>query len=731
MFVGDRKATARITVQHPGMALRNWSLLPYGKTTLISNIKRRTKIKTLQAKKAAFAKYKVNQTYADFLFTKLSRPRELPNVKSVEWSRSTDSDVADCTIVVKNTAPLPYDEVAVAGQLDQPGYYTFDRGGSNFSSRWKQVRNEWFGMLVPDNIIRTYEGYGSDVDVIPEKDPYLVQTGVWIIDTVAISAEGDLTIKCRDIGRLLLDQIIIKPVCPPDFYNEPWSGWPDPTTSTTTSQPQLVFTPQDSSNTPWIGSGTVQGHTLKAAFDGNANTYWLSIGNIAPSRRFAYEWVQGKVNNQSVSKVRFRTKKKGYIAFISLKVNGQWIGQRTINYHEDGIGQNGGDIKYHKHVNVETEDFVEVSFAAVKNVQAVRLTLGNLQNFQFGPYIYRAGVRDFQVFAPSATTTTTTATGTGPAGSNPGYVRDYTDIIKLLAAWGGFFWPSSGRQRLSDGTYRDLAPVRPDYRTLGSGVHGRVWGDFMQAGVAPKVELSWDNFDQKSLMDGISYIRDILGFVFFIDESGGIQWRLANTFNFGCFRSALSANPGYTPDVHLIDERTILLSLDVTLDSGNVRESVYVGQKAGKLGAFAPGYNPNPTGIRRMGGWFDQDFASTAECQRMADMISLAQLYTYRTDRVRIPANPKIQIDDQVRILERVSSEGYIHYIKGISSSLDMESGQWTYDLETHWLGQDPKTQWLFNLDQLAPSTRYHVAQLAADQAQAYANLDSRVLEVD
>jgi hypothetical protein len=62
MFVGDRKAVARVTVQHPGMSLRNWSLLPVGKQRLIDRIKRKTKIKTQAAKEAAFKKYKVNQT---------------------------------------------------------------------------------------------------------------------------------------------------------------------------------------------------------------------------------------------------------------------------------------------------------------------------------------------------------------------------------------------------------------------------------------------------------------------------------------------------------------------------------------------------------------------------------------------------------------------------------------------------------------------------------------------
>ncbi len=51
------------------------------------------------------------------------------------------------------------------------------------------------------------------------------------------------------------------------------------------------------------------------------------------------------------------------------------------------------------------------------------------------------------------------------------------------------------------------------------------------------------------------------------------------------------------------------------------------------------------------------------------------------------------------------TAEGYVHYVKGISSALDMESGDWTYDLQTHWLGIDPKTKWIFQPSQLNKAT--------------------------
>lgn len=766
-FIGERTAIARVTVQHPTMVMHNYSLTPVpakasatalpttesGKTTLQAAQAAYTKAladlaaakkavaagKTLKNGKkvtakdaqAALATYKkaleaaqkkktkVSQSYADFLFTTMGKPLELPNIKSLEWSRSIDSDVADCTITIWNTRPLPIGETPVATELDQPGYYTYSRGGSNFSARWGQERNAFFGMLVPDNIIRTYEGYGYDDSVPPELDENLVQTGVWLIDTVAMSTDGTLTIKCRDIGRLLLDQYCYQPVSPDDFYDHGFTPWDEPVKAIPGTSGKLVVKAQDSSNTPWIGSGSVQGHKLAWAFDGNPNTYWLSIGNDAASRRYAYEWVQCSVNNQTVSEVRVRTKKKNYTCYVSVKVGGVWQGTHEINYHEDGIGQNGGDIKYVKHVQIDTEQFVSVKFAPIAKVQAVRVTVGNLQNFGFGPYRYRGGVRDVEVYGVAKAGTKGVTVHTGPAGANPGKYKDYTDIVKILCAWGGFFWPKGAHWKIANPPGTDpllpivgfddtqsIVPGSYDSAVLGKGVKGRVWGDFMNAGVAGVVELEWSNFDKKSLMEGISYIRDILGFVFFIDEFGGVQWRLPNVFNFGCVRSTLSAKPGYVKSPHTIDERSILLSLDATIDSRNVRESNFVGQNEGKIGAFAPGFNPNPTGIRRIGAWTDQNFETVKECQRMADMISLAQLFTYRTDRIQIPANPKIQIDDQVRIIERSTAEGYVHYVKSISSNLDVETGEWTYDLETHWLGEDPKTKWIFSPQQL-----YHVTK--------------------
>ncbi len=472
------------------------------------------------------------------------------------------------------------------------------------------------------------------------------------------------------------------------------------------------------------------GHKLEYAFDGNPNTYWLSIGNDKPSRRFAYEWVECTVAKQTVTQVRVRAKKKGYTCYVSVKVAGVWQGKSKINYYEDGIGHNGADIKYVKSVPVPDEKEFTVKFKAIKNVEAVRVTFGNLQDFgNIGTYHYRAGIRQVDVYN---TTTKKREGKEGPAGANPGHYSDYTDIVKLMMAWAGFLWPKGGHQRISNSTgkYRTVQPDKYDWQVLGKGVKARVWGEFLPTGTSGPSPLNADQFDKKSLFECIAVIRDIVGFLFYIDEEGGGVWRFPNINNRGCQRSSMSKKPGYVKDfAHQIDERSTLLSLDCVIDSKNVRESIFVGDGLGKVGAYAPGFNPNPTGLRRFAGWTDTNFGTgtdgkgkhaQAECELMADLISLRQLFTYRTDQIRIPANPAIQIDDQVRIFERVTAEGYLHYVKSISSTLDCTSGQWTYDLQTHWLGLSPKSRWVFQPEQLDEKSAEYLKDMAILRDESY-----------
>lgn len=723
-FVGNRRPVVRATVQHCHMKLFNYTLTStYTRVSLtgsgIPSINVSGGIDPLHGEKIA-------QTYADFLWSNSTTPLEIPNILSVEWTRSVNVDTAECTIVIRNTAPLAPGQAPLPGkQFEQPGYYHPYHGASSFSTRWGHEQNEWLGKLMPDNVIRTFEGYGTDLDSdpdsTPETDSHLVLTGVWLIDSVSPSAAGlTLTIKARDMGRLFLEQKVYTPVIPTQFYPVTFQNWDQKVRigGATVKKGRLRAKPVRSSNWPYVGdTGAIHGHRTKDAFDGSGDSYWMSVGNPAPSKRYAYEWVQAEVKG-GVSEVRFTPKKKGYTAYLHLKVNGSWVGAHSINYHTDGVGEqtgdddHRGDIPYFKSMVVKSEREHKFSFPMVKGVQAIRITLGNLQHFAGTSPSYRAGLRDVKVYGEAVTNTTREVPlKIGPAGANPGRCQDFTEIIKLAAAWAGLFWPVGASLTYTDGTAHELTPAKADTAALGGGVRGAVWGDFESTGTAPPLPLDPSSFDKRSLMDIVVYVRDLVGYFFGIDESGAVQWRLPNFFELGNYRTGLSANPGRTKDMIVIDESSTLRELNSTLSSANVREGIWVGDPAGTFATVRPGWNPNPTGMRRMSGWTDYHFASVEEARMAGDMIAVRQLMEYWKDSLTIHAYPAIQIDDQVRIFEGSGAEGYVHYVRSITSRHDTQTGEWLYNIETNWLGQDPEARWVFTLPQLGEEARAHIEQ--------------------
>lgn len=739
-FIGDNKASRRVTIQRPFMRLDTFAM----QTTF-------RRVPALYGDVQSFNPYPsgidpskgdpCTQIYADYFFTAPEAPKELPNVASIDWARSVDVDCAQATIEFWNTAPLPIGEVPVPGTLDLPGYFSPNRGSSAFSSRWGHNLNAWTNLLMPDNILRTYEGWGMEMPagveiggfgyVPPERDGRMIQTGLWIIDEVKLSSTGRITVTARDSGRLLLDHSSMIPVVPEDFYPVSFKDWGDQITLQSQRTVVNRRTDIERLNIWHIGSGNdhwpesayngakAYGHSSTHAFDGNQDSYYLSVGNPKVTYRSAYEYLDIGVSG-TVSEIHFWTVKSGYNAYVSVEVNGSWLPGTVMPYHQDGRGRYEEGIPYAAYAGgLANEGEHVIALGLIEGVTRVRLWLGNLQNFGLPGSKYRAGIREVALYGPVQHEDTQVVTDSqqahltpGPAGSNPGRVRDYTDIPKLFCAWAGLYWPGDAYVLHSDGLQYGIAPSDPDDETLGAGVTGRVWGDWQATGTAPIDEIIASAFDKKTLMDGVRYIADIVGFHFYFDETGAAQWRLPNIWSLGNWVGGLAATPGRTRAVVTIDERKVILNLDATLQSRNVREGVFVANMVGKYAAIVPGYNPNYTGLRRIGGWTDSSFASVDEARTMAELVAVRQMFRYREDRVVIPAHPAIQIDDQVRVFERVTSEGYYHYITGISSHNGADTGQWQYTLQTHWLGDDPNGQWIFNKADLSSNTIAYVDSL-------------------
>ena len=73
----------------------------------------------------------------------------------------------------------------------------------------------------------------------------------------------------------------------------------------------------------------------------------------------------------------------------------------------------------------------------------------------------------------------------------------------------------------------------------------------------------------------------------------------------------------------------------------------------------------------------------------MASLISLHMWFQQRIGSVDALANPCIGINDQVRIFERTTSETYVHYVRSMSTTHDLDTGQYLMRVGTHWMGDE------------------------------------------
>ncbi len=722
-FTGDqRRPMVRATVQVPKMALRHYSVM----TTFRPIAAAPSGTDSLGDYAPLIDPYhgrKVTQTYADFMFTPPNFPKELTNIRSLSWSRSLDQDAATMTLELYNskprpeTDPIPNPLPTSRRDLDYPGWYTFDRGHSSYSNRWAHAKNEWLGMLMPDNIIRTFEGYGMNSRTSPEYDRNLAQTGVWMIDTVQYSALGIIVVNCRDLARLLLDHQVNRPVIPADFNELHFRRWQDKVLAPPTKT-RLPMRANDHSNrygpakgqdgqlhpitSPW----NYRGHTIEDALDDDPATYWMSFSHIKPRWPWGAEWVEFSfAPTASVANFQLWTVGSGYTCYVSLFANGHWLNAAGdeasdsdphIRWTPNPTNPNRNQQARRPYVKsfVVGPDFAKrlktVTLPKTyATVEKIRLTFVNLQQL---PGIkpkggYRAGVRSIRCFGPDSSKETSLRKG--PAGSNPGRYGDYTDIVKLACAWAGFYWPRGGSQKTADG--RTYQPYYT-HKDWDLGTDGRVWGDFEPTGTTGPAELTPDQFQNKTLMDVVSMVRDIVDFVFFVDEVGAVQWRLPNIYMPGNWLNDEHMNAVRSGRVLQIDEKQVILALDATLNSGSIREVIRVTNFIDTR--EAPGFVPNYVGLRRVLLWAEPKFEK-GDLQRAADMTAVRSLFTWRRDRLVIPGYPGLQLDDQVQIFERVTGEGFIHYVRGISSNNSLDTGEWTYTIDTQWLGDKQQVRWV------------------------------------
>lgn len=688
-------------------------------------------------------------------------------IQNVHISRAIGQDAATVTITITNDHPgepdgsspitgnkgyLTFDRgttskvaktsVYALGDINTFPSYGFEDtypviNNSNYDDRyatsWLYPPNIYQDVLIPNTLLYVYQGYGSDnfdennnirrsddaSYISPASDQQLVLRGVFMIDNIVYDAVGSITVQGRDVAKLLLDQVIYPPMLPLDRF--PLIYCPGVKASGGDKVGKNVAKFSASSVDVYFGkNASLYGHRGSDAFDTRPDTYWLSIGNQEPNAGYSYEWIEATTGGSDVNEISLNLVGTNYTIFACVMENGVWQGTDVVPYDPNNPNSfpNGSNTNYVLRTTSGSQTKIVITLPRTYKAQKVRVTFTDLWDSGLGPYRTRAAVREmvvrFAIRTPKIASTV----------HKPGYITDWSEAVKELCGWGGLTW-------------YDTYPAPTDYLIGDEKITGkncRIWGDFENLGAGPIICTPGDFFLNKTFMDGIRTICDFLGCIFYIDESGGAVFRLPNIFSGGNFindplrETDVNTDEAYRRRQWPIEfhENANLKSYQVAIDDSQVRSEVLV---VGELpnvnhdsyvaGGYVLGFNPIDgttsainfhnvlAGQQRL---FmvpgDQTvlFKTEEECQRMAEMIGLFILFTYRKGNLTAPCHPGLQLDDQVRIFERVTNESYVHYVSAIDDTFDLHTGAWDMSVTTHWLGEDPDTQWFLNKNQLTPA---------------------------
>lgn len=357
----------------------------------------------------------------------------VPNVVQVDTQKSVRNDAQTANITIVNTVTDQIGEIPeLDDQFGKPGFYTWTRGESQEAkARWGHVSNEWNQVLVPNALIRTYQGFGGHDKTVKQAvlDGNLVCTGVWLVDTVDITSSGDLKLSCRDMGKLLVDQQMFPPLVPKSLYPlkyyrytyENFTVPPVPTPGPVADLDAVIMrykNPGDAAR-PFPNIGTtsssdvvaggwnapVYGHHPTDAFDANFtkndprfvgasltatnpynltqsyterahdDTYWLSDD---PADGTVY--LEFATDGREVNRIHIEPWGGNYMCHVSVMENGGWVSSEDGGYTGGMISTatNTKNVPYIWKSGIAWEQDNEIFLPRVYRADKIRLTFTNL-----------------------------------------------------------------------------------------------------------------------------------------------------------------------------------------------------------------------------------------------------------------------------------------------------------------------------------------------------------------
>lgn len=437
---------------------------------------------------------------------------EVPNIKSITIDRAIDKDAGSCTIVMYNQYHQPAGSVdPTTDTLGKPGYYGYNYGNSQESGRFGDSPNAWQDILIPNALLRTYQGYGGwefvgdNFQAKPlttaVSQGYITLTGTWLIDRVTLGTNGLITMTCRDMAKLLIDQSVFIPLVPDRYYPLKYSRYVtedipyepgragEPSTPGGEPLVGILGTGQvrhrDSSSRRWNGTGNVGGTLDTSVWDQKEETYSISSGSSHWNNSWAKDWWEADVGDEDGATINsiyvsayggaesgMPFVDGGYWMWISIMEDGQWSKGTSINPATNNVipwddANNDGkpDTLVASmgagNVPILNTDINYVLFTSTQNgsatydgewyqldrsyqAQRIRITLTPLWRSVWGPNYYRSGLRQVRCQLLNVNPTGSTS-GSTPAVAGGWVTRgDAIAIIHDFAGsptgspWSGF-----------------------------------------------------------------------------------------------------------------------------------------------------------------------------------------------------------------------------------------------------------------------------------------------------
>lgn len=261
-----------------------------------------------------------------------------------------------------------------------------------------------------------------------------------------------------------------------------------------------------------------------------------------------------------------------------------------------------------------------------------------------------------------------------------GNLTDHADMIKDLALWAGWL--------LYD-------PEDPQLR---------VFGNIATTGTYPEEPVPETFFERQSFADVMTAIAESLGFLLYLDEQGALHFHPPNWYSIG---NRFEDGTTTSAIVEVTDLRA-LSAITTSEDDAPLRSEIVVASQdplvhaAGTIATtFIP---PNVSELRgqiRPAAWINEHFKVGSEQISMAQMIWLQLYLSSVSSGIECLWDPRIQVDDQIRVYDETTSEGRVHWVKSKDVTWSRQTGELKMALETVPIG-DSRGITAFNLADFA-----------------------------